>query len=112
MSSRIEIYVPTVDGDGQVLPLEISYRWRDHVAYTLTEWFGGCTCLQAMGYYRNSKANIVMEQVEILYSYTSDKLATEHADSIRELAKRICVGLRQECVLIVNNGTVEFVNKE
>ena len=115
MSSKIEMYVPTVDGDGQALPLEIAYRWRDHVAHTLTELFGGCTCVQASGYYRNTKGNVVMEDVNVVYSYTENVNMTMMNLShhrVIELAKRLCAGLRQECVLVVYDGKAEFVNKE
>ena len=112
MSSKIEMYVPTVDGDGQALPLEIAYRWRDHVAHTFTELFGGCTCVQASGYYRNTKGNVIMEDVNVVYSYTEKEQADLSHRRVIELAKRLCAGLRQECVLVVYDGKAEFVNKE
>lgn len=111
-TSKIEVYVPTVGGDGQPLPLEIAYRWRDHVAHAFTELFGGCTCVNASGYYRNMFGNIVMEDVFLVYAYTANEQASLGYSRVVTLAKRLCEGLRQECVLIVFDGEAEFIYQE
>lgn len=95
------ITLPDRDNEGKTLFVE-----HRHLQHIIVELWGGYTCHGAGGAWAKDPETVVRESV-VVY-----EIAMERADvlKLREVARKVCVEARQECVMIVTpNGDVEFV---
>lgn len=54
---------------------------------------------------------IIKEEVRIIYSHATKREIQEGMYQLRRFASRLRVGMVQECVAVVLNGNMEFINQ-
>ncbi len=107
MMKEARLIVPTHSRAGRPAP---------HVTKTVRDFlitnFGGFTETIGSGGYRNQDGYIELDAV-LIFDVAIDYDMPSHQALMRGIARKVCIGLNQECVYLrQTNGLVEFVTQE
>jgi len=103
----VEIYVPsTVDGNNPAP--ELHDMWTKRVLEQLASLFGGATAIAGRGSWIGEKG-LVLEDVQIVRSYCSKDDLAKYLAHVKNCAARLCSAMSQECVSLVINGELQFI---
>lgn len=110
---KASIYLPS-ESNGALI--DTDKRWQEfrYVARRLSEEFGGCTSVEAYGWWANNEGELIAEHVTILYSLVDEnevEVRKSTASVLRELAEHVKAVLNQQSVLtsIEPVTQVEFI---
>lgn len=108
LSEHADIYVPSKDADGQLLPDRDDLL--DWLLVEMGREFGGATATQlteGRGSYKTADGVVVIEPITIVRSFCAD--AGSHRARVRALARELKARARQESVAIKTPQGMEFV---
>ena len=107
---KIEVYIPSVDGNGFQIDKTLRNSTVDAIAARLSGIGGGCTIVRGIGYYLNSVNILVAENVDIAYTFCSNgDIVRSKLSELRMLCEQIAYNWSQESVLIVIDNKPEFL---
>lgn len=69
--------------------------------------FGGCTCGNFVGAWKNDAGEVIKESQNIIYSYFDGDL--EKVLQLVEYTKGLCKRMKQECISIEFDGKLGFI---
>ena len=105
LDSRVAIYVPgTVDVDKT--DAGAAERMTARVARDLSDLFGGATITDGRGAWVSDVAGLVMENVRIVYSFSTADAITKHIDEIERIIETVKTEMRQEAVSVEIDGAL------
>lgn len=111
LNHQIKIYVPsTINGNQPATDLAACHV--ENALSVFAKIFGGATAIQAIGAYISQTLGLIKEPVTIVYSFTDDKTAADSIPRVMELARLICLNMRQECVSVELDNELIFVNNK
>lgn len=106
LNTKISIFVPStididspVDNAGQV----------EKTAIFLSDLFGGCTAIEASGYWIDSNKKLIKEKPVVVYAYTTEAKAQEAEEKIIDFVQQMKREMMQECISIEFNNKLYFV---
>lgn len=106
LDCRVAVYVPsTVNVNEQVDNSEYVKRTIGELA----DLFGGATATQAVGGWRCSNGEIVLENTTIVYSFCTSESLRVNFPKVYDICERLKVEMSQEAVTLEVNGQVKFV---
>lgn len=106
LNCKVAIYVPsTLDCN---VPCDNSAQVAGIMA-ALSDMFGGATSTPAQGAYRAHDGSLVMEKIDIVYSYCTSEQAEQHMGAVMALCDKLKTVMRQECITLEYNGQVAFI---
>lgn len=110
MNNKVELYFPTKSkGD----PIDHTAGWYDafdNVRDIMINLFGGCTSQDAEGWWRNGSSRVCSERIIIVFSYCDNQQLNAYRGHMNNLARKICLDLKQDTVALVINGEMNFVS--
>lgn len=107
LNQVVEIYVPsTVDGNHPAPDLHD--MWTKKVLEQMAGLFGGATAIPAKGSWIGEKG-LVLEDVKIVRSYCSRDDLAKYLAHVKNCAANLCSAMSQECVSLVINGELQFI---
>lgn len=109
LTNRVELYVPSADGAGNILEAAAVSGALETVQDALTLECGGTTTYPATGTYLNSAGAIVRESVQIVSAFVSDADLERVAFIARHIAAELAAALSQECIALEIAGALEFI---
>ena len=104
MISESKIILPVTDNDGVALDAAISL-----IEDMLLQQYGGFNVSESRGYWRDSKDGKVYVDMCLTYVIASEWNAPNTLRLIARLAADI---MKQECIYICINGSVEFITQD
>jgi hypothetical protein len=111
-NNKVELYFPSVRGNGDSIFTEQANKWFDKAVAVFVNLFGGCTVIPGAGYFMsNEHGKVIKEDVRVIYAYATASEIREGMYQLRRFASRLRVCMAQECVAIVLNGNMEFINQ-
>ena len=108
MRERVAVYVPsTLDAinDGGATAAAMVER----VAAALSDMFGGATITEGRGAWMSAEHGLIIEHVNIIYSYCNNEQLEQNAADIHAMAVQIRDEMRQEAVSVEINDELFFV---
>ena len=108
LRERVAVYVPsTIDAvnDGG----ELAARMVERTAAALSEMFGGATITEGRGAWMSAEHGLIIEHVNIIYSYCNNEQLEQNAARLHELAEQMRDEMRQEAVSVEINDELYFV---
>lgn len=106
LNCKLAIYVPsTVD----VSKATDNSNMVKHVMLRMSELFGGATSTPAKGGWKAATGELVIEQVDIVYSYCTPEQAATHFDEVIALCKHIKHEMMQEAITLEYNNQIAFI---
>ena len=106
MISESKIILPVTDNDGVALDSAISL-----VEDMLLQQFGGFNVSESRGSWRDSKGGKVYVDKCLTYVIASEWDAPVKAITLRMIAEMAATIMKQECIYICINGSVEFISQ-
>lgn len=100
LSVKHSIIIPSTQGLNAKADTSKITDVKLYVAKALSEQCGGCTVVEAEGYYVADNGELVVENTCEMYTIGEAGKLTEDCTLMQELADWVKVQLDQECVLI------------
>lgn len=75
----------------------------------LSEMFGGATTTPAVGGWVSASGALVVEHVDIVYSFCTSEQLTEKIDDIIKICQDLKKDMGQEAITLEVNGGVKFI---
>lgn len=106
LNCKIAVYVPST--------FNVNERTNNtgivlKVMEKMSELFGGATSTPAKGGWRSGSGELVIEDVNIVYSYCTPEQADKSFKQILELCQYIKTEMKQEAVTLEYNNQIAFV---
>ena len=112
MNNKIELYFPTKDREGS--PIDHTRLWIDtlrNVYNVMVNLFSGCTTTKATGHWRSQvTGKVIWEDILIIFSHCDNQQLNAYRGHMNNLARKVCLDLRQDTVALVINGEMNFVS--
>ena len=110
---KASIYLPS-ESNGEVINTDKRWQESRYTMRRLSEEFGGCTSIEAYGWWANPEGELIGEHVTIIYSLVDAnevEVRKSTASVLRELAEHVKAVLNQQSVLISIEPvtSVEFI---
>jgi len=102
LTSKVTLYVPSVDSNGHSLP-HAAFFVQNTVEY-LSEAFGGCTMMDAVGFWLSSN-RLQRESVVVIYSFASN-LSKDQKSSVLEYSRWLKREMKQEAIAVEIDGSL------
>ena len=106
LTSTITVYVPATCG---VDTATDNTEQVKRVASALSEYFGGATSTQALGYWLSPAAGLVAEATTVVFAYASDADLQAHVGDVVDLCEALKNEMHQEAVALEINGEMYFI---
>lgn len=106
LGSKVTVYVPsTVDIDIVVDTSEYVNR----VATNLSNWFGGATSTEALGYWVSPTNGLIKEKSTMVFAYCNQTDLESHIDELVTMCDNVKNELKQDAVALEINGEMYFI---
>lgn len=106
LSSKITVYIPaTVNIDEKI----DNSKYVDELASLMSEFFGGATSCQVLGYWNSPTAGLVKEYTTQVYSYCTDNDLQNHAEKVIDYCINLKNELKQDAISLEINGEMYFI---
>ena len=109
LAARYAVYVPGTRNTNQTLTENERKEWTLGVIRRMSYVFGGATAQEGLGGWVTQDGELVLENVNIVYSYTENKTA-ENEIAVRSIAAWLAAELKQEAVTIETPDGLDFVS--
>ena len=110
LNHQVAIFIPTKKGNGDSIPTELWEQWIIPVKTTFADLFGGYTSFQAVGGYMSEKYDkLIEEHIVVVCSFCTETQLCMGRTKVRKLAENLRFSLVQECVAVVFDGQMEFI---
>ena len=106
LSSKITVYIPSTTDINK--PID-NTQYVENVATLLSNYFGGATSCETLGYWVSPKMGLVKERTTQVFAYCSDKDLQEHAEKVIDFCENMKVELSQDAIALEINGEMYFV---
>lgn len=73
-------------------------------------WFGGSSMIPIYGDYESDQEGDIQEITYFVFSFCTTEQLVAYSPSVISLAEWLCKELDQECVAVILNGTMFFVD--
>ena len=106
LSSKVTLIVPsTVDVNKEV----DNTPQIELVASSFSEWFGGATASDTLGFWKSPSYGLVREKSTTVFAYCSQDDLTKNIENVIKLAEKIKEDMSQEAVALEINGEMYFI---
>lgn len=102
--NKVTFYIPSRTKEGKFI-YATQKDIAGYVAGIFAVKFGGSTVIEGTGYYEDSRKNMVVEPVKLVYSFYNDV----EADYFERIATTIKKAMRQESFMFEINGEPRFL---
>lgn len=106
LTTKIAIYVPSTCNIDT--PINNVYM-VEKTAVFLSDIFGGCTAIEASGYWIDSNKKLIKEKPVVVYAYTTEEKAQEAEEKIISYVMDMKKEMNQECISVEYNNRLYFV---
>ena len=109
LDSKVAIYVPSTNNVSELDKNALQYYFENLILSEFSEMFGGATAQKAVGGWLSEKNGLIKEDVTIIYSFCKDSDFQKNANKVINLAKRVCIEMKQEAVTLEYNNKIAFI---
>ncbi len=107
LDKKIAVYVPSnIKG---IVDKEEQSFWTKKFQYKLSAIFGGSTTIKSEGAWIDSNKELVIEDINIVYSNYTGFYTSETFKEITDLILEMKEKMKQECISMEFEGTLNFV---
>lgn len=106
LNKRVAIYIPSKIG--QTVHIDKQRQWVRKALDRFSDMFGGATAIKGEGAFKVG-TELILEDVVIIFAFTSKQGETSHRSEVIALAKEIADDMKQLCVSVEINGGMEFI---
>lgn len=106
LSSKITVYIPSTININEVID---NKKYVDETAMLLSNFFGGATSCETLGYWMSPSAGLVKEKTTMVYAYCSDADLQENAEKVIDYCMNLKEELNQDSIALEVNGEMYFI---
>jgi len=109
LTARYAVYVPGTTNTNQPLPTKERKEWTLATIRRMSYVFGGATAQEGLGGWIAENGELVIENVNIVFSYATNK-SPEYETAVRDIAAWLAQSLCQEAVTVETPDGLDFVD--
>ena len=106
LSSKITVYVPSTCNINTEIDTS---EWVDSCATMLSNFFGGATSCEALGYWVSPTCGLVKEKTMQVFAYCSDADLQNKIENVLEFCEAMKKDLSQDAIALEINGEMYFI---
>jgi len=108
LENRVTFYVPSTKNVGTPLTKSEKKALINRICNTFADSFGGCTTINASGYFKSKAGKLIRESITLVTSY--HEVSTQAAlEIVIPLAKKIKEEYGQESIALETELGIEFI---
>lgn len=106
LSSKVTIIVPaTIDIDTEI----DNTVYVEKVASNLSNWFGGATATNTLGFWQSPTKGLVKEASTTVFAYCQESDLQSHIEDVIALCESLKTEMTQDAIALEINGEMYFV---
>lgn len=106
LDNVVKIYVPSTNNVSKKVN---NKKQVTKTLVFLSKTFGGATEQNGIGGYIATSENLVLEKVNICYSYTTAEGLQEHQNNLVDYCENLKIEMSQESIALEINGKLYFI---
>lgn len=107
LSGKVTIYIPNTIGPTDEIQGDNAFI--DKTAKILSEYFGGSTSTNGLGYWVSSEHGLIKERSTMVFSYCTTEQLEEHIDDVVNICENLKTDMQQEAIALEINGEMYFI---
>lgn len=106
LSSKVTVIVPATININEEID---NTQYVDDVAKLLSEYFGGATATQTLGYWVSPTAGLVKEKSTTVFAYCSEADLQANIEKVIDKCVELKKTMKQDAIALEINGEMYFI---